>query len=170
MREIPLLFIALMISVLICGCTSTPADVSREVPGVLKNVSADASVKAGEAISSMKPLTTSSEYTTPVIPPTLAPATKDIIVGGWRYVGDSAYQCTASFSEDRTGNAVCSVSVIPIAQRSFTWARDTDTYGWMRNYKITDISDGSNYTVLYSEHTGQLTSEILPGNGYLVRM
>jgi len=39
MEKIPVFFIALVITVMICGCIQTPAKVATEVPGVLKNVS-----------------------------------------------------------------------------------------------------------------------------------
>ena len=33
-----------------------------------------------------------------------------------------------------------------------------------------DVSDKGNYSIAYSENTGRLTSEVMPGNGYLVKV
>jgi len=53
MREVPSLFIALAVSVIVCGCIQSPAGVAKEVPGVLSNVSNDVGNVTGHVESNV---------------------------------------------------------------------------------------------------------------------
>jgi hypothetical protein len=173
MRGIIALFIFLTAIVICSGCIGTPADVAKETPGVLKNISMDISAMDTPTVESvLQPLKTSADYVRPVIAPT--PTVEELhfdpIVGNWIYIGDSSYLCKAQFTPDYEAYASCSLGVVPIIQKTFAWTPEQNIYPWLRNYTITDVSDSRNYTVAYSEHTGRLTSEIMPGDGYLVKV
>lgn len=173
MKEISL-FIIVLLMVAICGCDQTPAKVETEVPGVLNNVSDQiANTTVPPQVDQMfRPLETSSDYVPPSTPiPTVAsvPTSRDPIVGNWRYIG-TGYDCAAAFSPDYRASATCSAGPVPIAKRSFVWAPAASSYGWMKNYTLMDTSDNSNYSIAYSGYTGELTSSVLPGSGYLIRV
>lgn len=168
--------ILLVLAIVTGGCTQTPADVAEETPHILANISNEVSAMETPNITIegvLHPLKKSVNYIQPasIVPTPLSiiPA-KDPIVGQWTYNGDSGYQCSASFTSESKAFASCAVGFIPFAQKSFIWTPVTSSYNWMRNYTLMDLSDNSNYTVLYSERTGRLTSEIIPGNGYFVKV
>jgi hypothetical protein len=173
MRGIIILFVLIAV-VLVCGCT-TPATVAKEMPGVLKNVSADISAMETPNVTLenvLQPLRTSVGYVQParVVPtPITLKSPVDPIVGNWLYAGNS-YQCHVRFYQEGHGSAVCSLSVITLADKSFKWSPAPSPYNWMRNYTLTDNSNGNGYSVMYSENTGTLTGDIIPDQGYLVKV
>jgi hypothetical protein len=118
----------------------------------------------------MKPIQISADYIRPIVYPTPTAQQFDPVVGSWQYTGDGDYQCNARFTSDSKASASCSKWGIPLVQKSLTWNPSSSPHNWMRNYTIIDVSDKREYSVMYSEHTGRLTSEIMPGNGYLVKV
>jgi hypothetical protein len=176
MKNAGILTIILVLATLSGGCTQTPAGVAEETPHVLANISNDISAMETPNITLegvLQPLKTSVDYIQPAsIVPTPLPIipAEDPIVGQWTYGGDSGYQCSASFFQDSKAFASCAAGPITFAQRSFIWTPATSQYNWMRNYTLMDLSDNNNYTILYSDTTGRLTSEIIPGNGYFVKV
>lgn len=175
MKGIVTLFILLTLVLAFSGCTHTPANVAKEVPIVLKNVSNEISMMETPNVtleSALQPLKTSADYVRPIIlpTPTVQERNADPIIGNWQYTGDSGYQCNARFTSDFKASASCSVGFVPLIQKSFIWNPERNIYSWMRNYTITDISDNRDYSIAYSEHTGRLMSNVIPGNGYLVKV
>ncbi len=174
MKRLVILFILLTV-VLVCGCT-TPANVAKEVPNVLKNVSAEISTMETPNITLetvLQPLRTSVDYVQParIVPtPISLKLPGEPVIGEWTYTGDPVYQCHATFTPDSKAFASCSSGDVRYATKSFIWTQVPSSFNWMRNYTLTDILDNSNYTVLYSEHTGELTSDIMPGNGYFIKV
>ena len=176
MKGAGVLIILLVIAIVTGGCTQTPADLAEETPHILKNISNDIAAMETPNVTLegvLQPLKTSVNYIQPasIVPTPLSikPA-EDPIVGQWTYGGDSGYQCGASFISDSKAFASCSAGIIPFTQKSFIWTPVESQYNWMRNYTLMDLSDNSNYTILYSERTGRLTSGIIPGNGYFVKV
>jgi hypothetical protein len=176
MKRLTIIFLLLSVMLVFSGCTQTPANVAKEVvPSTLKNVSADIAAMETPNItldSVLKPLQTSSAY---IQPSTLTSIVKDHqpedpIVGNWRLVGDSGYDCTAAFTSDSNGQVSCSSWGVPLIFNSFIWTPESNTFSWLRNYTLTDTMNRQNYTVAYSDRTGRLTSEIIPGSGYLVKV
>jgi hypothetical protein len=175
MKRVIILFILLTV-VLVSGCVQSPANVAKEVPGVLKNVSDDISAMETPNItfeSVLQPLKTSIDYVQPArIVPTPKPTdlSVDPIVGDWLYAQDNGYRCSAQFTPDAKASASCSSWGITLIQKSFIWNPSKSPFNWMRNYTLNDVSDNTDYAVLYSERTGRLTSDILPSNGYFVKV
>ena len=175
MRSASILLVVLVVAAIFGGCVQTPATVEKEVPGVLDNVSRDVLATPGPTPTldrMLRPIETSPDY---VAPPAVAVQTAtvgdpvDPIVGDWQYSG-SAYQCNAEFLQNYVATAHCSAGPVTIAQRAFVWTPESSQYSWMRNYTVMDLSDKSNYTVEYSENTGELTSSIVPDDGYFVKV
>lgn len=175
MKRLIILFILIVI-VLVAGCTQTPANVAKEVPGILSNISEDISAMETPNItleSVLHPLKTSMDYVQParIVPtPITLKSPDDPIVGEWVYSGETGYQCRATFDSDSKASAWCSSWGITLIQKSFVWTPVPNPFNWMRNYTITDVSDRDNYTIMYSERTGRMTSDIIPGNGYLMKV
>lgn len=168
----------LLICVIVTGgCIQSPAIIDKETPGVLKNISDDISAMQTPNVTiegMLQPLKTTADYIKPPViasTPVTMKTSDDPIVGNWIYVGDSGYRCDAQFTSDSKASASCSAWVIPIVQKLFTWIPATSSpYDWMRNYTLTEISTSNNYAIMYSEHTGRLTSDVIPGNGYFVKV
>lgn len=158
---------------LVSGCSYTPAKVASEVPHVLKNVSEDISTMETPNItldSVLQPIKRSTAYVQPSVLAPVVSDRQDPIIGSWQYVGDSMYQCNAVFTPDKKASASCSAGPVELVQKSFIWAPERNSFHWMRNYTLMDVSDKGNYSIAYSENTGRLTSEVMPGNGYLVKV
>ena len=160
----------LIAAVLMGGCM-TPAKVAEETPGVLANVSANISESVPEVTipNMLKPIETMVGYTqTPTPAPTTVIQSGDPIVGNWKYVGNAPYQCSATFTPDGICRASCYESFIPLRSETFTWTTTPSSYNWIRSYTLT--AGNTTYTAMYSEHTGYLTSSLIPGEGYLTKV
>jgi hypothetical protein len=184
MREIPLLFIALLISVLVSGCSQTPAKVENEVPGVLANVSNDAGNAAGAFERNVThdivgttnipvTITLSPINSNYVAPPVSAiaivtAASPDKIVGEWALMGDNKpADCDVTVRADNTGEMRCDKFGVPVEDQTFAWTALGSNYSNVDEYAI--ITDGGNYTAEYSERNGWITSEDFPAGTELER-
>ena len=97
-------------------------------------------------------------------------ASTDPIVGRWVIAGNTEYQLNVVFRDDNTGKVTNSFGYIPISNEDITWEHVEGNYSFMRTYIITKNSDDAEYMFLYSYRTGELISEILPDESYLVKM
>jgi hypothetical protein len=175
MREIPLLFIALVIAVFVGGCM-TPGNVAKEVPGVLSNVSNDIGNATGQAEDNLSqmvnpqptfaPLVTSPAYVAPaqavIVATTTTESANDLIVGTWYLMGDQKpADCTAVVNPDNTGYLICAAGPVELAEKDFRWYPIDSTTGVTDSYTI-NLTTGQNYTAQYSERNGWITSDVLP--------
>ena len=183
MREIPLLFIAVVIAVCVGGCM-TPGNVAKEVPGVLSNVSNDIGNATGQAeqnVSQMvnppptfAPLVTSSAYVAPaqvvIVATTPDESSHDPIIGTWYLMGyEKPVDCTAMVNPDNTGYLICASGPVELAEKDFRWYPMTSTTKGVTDSYMINLTTGENYTAQYSERNGWITSDVLPPGTELER-
>lgn len=102
-------------------------------------------------------------YTDTPTPTTTVPTTDDWVVGLWQMHGN--YDCTAQFNHDYSGAVDCTAYGIVDKRQSFTWQNQGADSSGNVTYGIT-LPDGTG-TIAVLDSTGyNLTSPIIPGNGY----
>lgn len=159
---------------LIPGCIQMPQVTS--VPGktvvpVIMPATPEITVNITPTIvqPTFAPIRSISTITRTLTPKPSAVST-DPIVGRWVIAGNTRYQLNVVFRDDNTGKVMNSYRYIPIANEDITWEHVEGNYSFMRTYIITKNSDGAGYEFLYSYRTGELISEILPDESYLVKI
>ena len=163
MREIPLLIIALIVSVLICGCASTPDTLPSVAP-------TDTPVSPATTLPQPTFMALTPQYTPLPAPAATITPRQNEIVGSWVLVIDpnpNQYTGSASFNPDGTGSISGGV-LFPEETQSLTW-NDTGIYNGLANFEAYTITVGDRSINAVIGPSGHLTSDLLPDGAYLAR-
>ena len=163
----PVFYLGLLFgAVLITGCMQTDTQPAQIVP---VTVGTPTTVETTVVQPTFAPI---PAYATQVIAaiPKSTSYVPDPILGKWELVGNQDYQCTVIFRDDQSGDANCGIGFIPVANEDFTWNTEGSEYNFMRNYTVTRKSNNATYNVMWSEHTGNVVSDMMPDGTYLTKV
>jgi hypothetical protein len=148
------------------GCISPPTAISPQEAALLE-VTPTKFVEPYERIT-LSPIR-DVPHKLPLTVATPKGPESDPIIGSWKLMGSSGYQCGAVFLNDNTGVVDCSIAIIPLANEKFTWVKTPDEFNFMRNYEV-KRNNNITYTILYSDRTREIVSDLLPENSYLQKV
>lgn len=161
MKYIFLTLVLLTALIVGCGCTGKASS---------NDVAPDFGIPTTKVTEVIQPTFAPIRHSDKTTSPTLIPTKSDPILGNWRLMGDSRYDCYAVFNPDNTGKVDCSVAFIPLANVGFKWEPVPETYNFMRGYNITRTDTNQTYSVQYSERTSNVVSDLLPAGSYLQKV